>query len=57
MNLVYTFLLNILYLSGCLFVSNQRQNGWTDRAQILFGTLRDPREGLWMIEFSKICVQ
>ena len=25
-----------------LFVSNKRQNGWTDRAQILCRTLRDP---------------
>ena len=38
----------------CLFVSKKRQNGWTDRAQIFCGTSRDPREGLWMIEFSKI---
>jgi len=29
-------------LCGC-------QNGWTDRAQILCGTSRGPREGLWMI--------
>ena len=40
----------------CLFVSNKRQNGWTDRAQIFCGTPRKPREGLWMIKFSKICL-
>ena len=39
-----------VYLFICLFVSNKRQNGWTDRAS------RDPRKGLWMIEFSKICL-
>ena len=43
-------------LSVCLFVSNKRQNGWTDWAQILCGISRDPREGLWMIKFSKICL-
>ena len=32
-------------LSVCLFVSKKRQNGWTDRAQFLCGTLRDPRKG------------
>ena len=40
----------------CLFVSNKRQNGWTDRAQIFCGTSRDPREGLWMIKISNICL-
>jgi len=35
---------------ACLFVSNKRQNGWTDRAQIFCGTSRDHREGLWMIK-------
>ena len=40
----------------CLFVSNKRQNGWTDRAQIFCGTSRDPREGLWMIKVSNICL-
>ena len=43
-------------LSVCLFVSNKRQKGWTNRAQIFCGTSRDPREGLWMIEILKICV-
>ena len=42
-------------LSVCLFVSNKRQNGWTDRAQIFCGTSRDQREGLWMIKISNIC--
>ena len=41
-------------LSVCLFVSNKRQNGWTDRAQIFCGTSRDHREGLWMIKISNI---
>ena len=40
----------------CLFVSNKRQNGWTDQAQILCGTSRGPREGLWMIKISNICL-
>ena len=43
-------------LSVCLFVSNKRQNGWNNRAQIFCGSSRDPREGLWMIKFSKICL-
>ena len=43
-------------LSVCLFVSNKRQNGWTDRAQIFCVTSRDPREGLWMIKISNICL-
>ena len=51
---IYKFGLPVC-LFVCLFVSNKRQNGWTDRAQIFCVTLRDPREGLWLIEFSKIC--
>ena len=43
-------------LGVCLFVSNKRQNGWTDRAQIFCGTSKDPREGLWMIKISNICL-
>jgi len=39
----------------CLFVSNERQNGWIDRAQIFCGTSRDHREGLWMIKIKKMC--
>ena len=44
-------------LSVCVFVSNKRQNGSTDRAQFLCVTPCDLKEGLWMIEFSKICLQ
>ena len=40
----------------CLFVSNKRQNGWTDWAQIFFVTSRGPREGLWMIKILNICL-
>ena len=40
----------------CLFVSNKRKNGWTDRAQIFCGTSSDPREGLWKIKISNICL-
>ena len=40
----------------CLFVSNEHQNGWTDRAQIFCGTSRDSREGLWIIKISNICL-
>ena len=43
--------------SACLFVSNKRQNGWTDRDQILCERLHDPGEGLWMIRISKIRLQ
>ena len=39
-----------------MHVSNKRQNGWTDRAQIFCGTSRDPREGLWMIKISNTCL-
>ena len=38
--------INLACLSVCLFVSNKRQNGGTDRAQILCGAPRNPREGL-----------
>ena len=59
------FFSNLLYINlaclfvcyvVCLFVSNKRQNGWTDRAQIFCATSRDPREGLWMIKISNICL-
>ena len=33
-------------LSVCLFVTDKRQNGETDWAQILCGTSHDPREGI-----------
>ena len=39
-----------------MFVSNKRQNGWTDQPQILCGTSRDSREGLWIIKISNICL-
>ena len=37
-------------LSVCLCVSNKRQNGWTDRAQIFCGTLGTPGK---VYEWSK----
>ena len=46
---IYKFGLSVS-LFVCLFVSNKRQIGWTDRAQIFCGTSRDHREGLWMIK-------
>ena len=52
---IYKFDLYVC-LSVCLFVSNKRQNGWTDRAQIFCVTSRDPREGLWKIKISNICL-
>ena len=39
----------------CLY-PKKRQNGWTDRAQILCGTSCGPRKGLWMIKISKTCL-
>ena len=51
---IYKFGLSVFFV--CLFVSNKRQNGWTDRAQIFCGTSRDPREGLWKIKISNICL-
>ena len=52
---IYKFGLSV-WVSVCLFVSNKRQNSWTDRAQIFCGTSRDHREGLWMIKISNICL-
>ena len=49
----YIFCLSVLVFLA-MFVSNKRQNGWTDRAQILCGTSHDPREGLWRIKISKL---
>ena len=47
----------ILCLSVCLSVCIQwRKNGWTDLAKFFCGTSRDPKEGLWIIEISKICL-
>ena len=58
--LVRQFFVRIVHLDVlvfvCLFVSNKRQNGWTDRAQIFCGTSREPREGLWIIKISNICL-
>ena len=56
---IYKFGLSVclfVCLSVCLFVSNKRQNGWTDRAQIFCGTSREPREGLWVMKISNICL-
>ena len=52
---IYKFGLSVC-LFVFLFVSNKRQNGWTDRAQIFSGTSRYPREGLWIIKISNICL-
>ena len=46
----------LVWVGVCLFVSNKRQNGWTDRAQIFYGTSRDHRESLYMITNFKKCV-
>jgi len=45
--------MNLDCLGVCLFVFSKRQNGWTDRAQIVWGNSRDPREGLWIIKILK----
>ena len=37
-----------------LFVCNEPQNGWTDRAHILCGMWH---KGLWIKEISKISIQ
>ena len=47
----------LLCLYVCLLVSNKLENGWTDRAQIFWGTLRDHREGIWMFKPSKTSFQ
>ena len=39
-----------------LYLGSSDVQEQSDRAQIFCGTLRDPREGLWMIKFSKICL-
>ena len=52
---IYIYIL-LVCLSVCLFVSNKRQNGWIDRAQALCENSCGPREGLWMIKISKICL-
>ena len=45
---------NCICLSNCSFASNERQNGWTERSQILCGT---SHEGLWMIKLFYISLQ
>ena len=52
--LILYLYINLACLFVCLSVSNKRQNGWTDRAQIFCGTSRDHREGLWIIKISNI---
>ena len=53
---IFNLSIYLACLSVCLFVSNKRQNGWTDRAQFFCGTSRDPREGLWKLKISNICL-
>ena len=48
----YIYTLHV-WVFVCLFLFNKRQNGWTDRAQILFRSSRNPKDGLSML---KICV-
>ena len=48
--------MNLACLGVCLFGSNKPHNGGTDQTQILYGTSRGPREGLWMIKISNICL-
>jgi len=40
----------------CPFEPNKRQHR-TDRAQILYETLHDPREDLWMVRIQNICFE
>ena len=48
---IYTLL---VCLSFCLFVSNKRQNDWTDWAKILCGIWHDPGKGVWMLRIQKL---
>ena len=50
---VYDAPLSSIYFSVCPFVSNKRQNGWTDRAQIVCGTSHVPKEVLWYIKIER----
>ena len=43
----------ILCLSVCLFVSNKRQNGWTDRAWIFMGPYVTPGKVYVGLNFHK----
>ena len=47
--LIYIYTLLVCYL----FVTNKRQNDWTDRAQILCGTTHNPGEGSWNIKIER----
>ena len=47
---IYTLL---VYKSVCLFVSNRRQNGWTDQDQTLCGTSREPGKFYKWSKFQK----
>ena len=42
----------IIYTLACLSVYI-----WTNQVQILCATSHDPKEGLWMLKITKICVQ
>ena len=53
---IYKFGLSVM-VGVCLFVSNKRQNGWIDWAQILCGTSHGPKEGLCMNKDTKITLQ
>ena len=58
-NIFFYIKIWLVCLFVCRFVcivSNKRQNGWIDRVHIFCGTSRDPREGLWMIKISNICL-
>ena len=51
---------NLFIYFACQIVSNKRQRGWTNRAQILCGTLynkHDPKKGFWIIKISKRSLQ
>ena len=50
----YVFYLNILFLSVCLFVSNKRQNGWTDRVPNFVWALTRPQRRVLNDEIFKI---
>ena len=51
---IYTLLVRLsVCLILCPFVSNNRQNGWTDRAQAFCRTSHDSRKNLWMPKSTK----
>ena len=47
----------LVWVGVCLYVSNKRQNSWTDPAQVFYGIPHDTREGFSMITISNICLQ